>query len=122
MSVESRDLEAFLPLKPVEFHVLIALLSRDRHGYGIVQDIAERTNGRIRLVPGNLYPVLRRLVEDGLLQEGAKRPAADLDHKQRRYYSITPLGKRVAAAEAVRLKALIEGHEVQELLEGRSRA
>jgi DNA-binding PadR family transcriptional regulator len=118
MSIPSRDLEAFLPLKPVEFHVLVALLSRERHGYGIVQDIAERTGGRIRLVPGNLYPVLRRLVEEGLLEEGTERPATDLDHKQRRYYSITSLGKRVAAAEVVRLKALIEGREIQDLLEG----
>jgi DNA-binding PadR family transcriptional regulator len=102
--------------------VLIALLNRERHGYGIVQAIAERTGGRVRLVPGNLYPVLRRLVEDGLLKEGAERPAEDLDHKQRRYYAITPLGKRVVAAEAVRLKALIEGQEIQDLLQGRSEA
>jgi DNA-binding PadR family transcriptional regulator len=122
MTEQSRNLETFLPLRPVEFHVLIALLNRERHGYGIVQDIAERTGGRIRLVPGNLYPVLRRLVEDGLLEEGVERPADDLDHKQRRYYAITALGKGVAAAEAARLKALIEGHEVQELLEGRSEA
>lgn len=122
MTKQSRNLETFLPLRPVEFHVLIALLNRERHGYGIVQDITERTGGRIRLVPGNLYPVLRRLVEDGLLEEGVERPAEDLDHKQRRYYAITALGKGVAAAEAVRLKALIEGHEVQDLLEGRSEA
>lgn len=114
--------ETRLPLRPVEFRVLIALLRGDRHGYGIVQDIAERTDGRIRLVPGNLYPVLRRLVEAGLIEEGTERPAEESDHKQRRYYAITPLGKQVAAAEAVQLKSLIEGPDVQTLIEERSRA
>ena len=89
--------EDFFPLRPVEFQVLVALVRNDRHGYGIVQDIAERTSGRTRLVPGNLYPVLRRLVEAGLIEEGVEPPAEELDHKQRRYYAITPLGKRVAA-------------------------
>ncbi len=111
-------LEDFIPLRPVEFQVLVALVSNDRHGYGIVQDIAERTNGRTRLVPGNLYPVLRRLVEAGLIEEGVDRPAEELDHKQRRYYAITPLGKRVAAAEAVHIKTLIEDREIQALIEG----
>ena len=115
---EHPPLEDSLPLRPVEFQVLIALARSDRHGYGIVQDIAERTNGRTKLVPGNLYPVLRRLVEAGLIEEGAERPAEELDHKQRRYYAITSLGRRVAAAEAVHLKTLIEDREIQALIEG----
>ena len=110
------------PLRPIEFHVLIALLPRDRHGYGIVQEIARRTDGRLNLVPGNLYPVLRRLVDAGWLEEDAKAPAGDADHKQRRYYSITAAGKQAAAGEAVRLKALIAEKEIQTLIEGWSEA
>lgn len=115
---EPSSLEDSLPLRPVEFQVLVALVRSARHGYGIVQDIAERTNGRTRLVPGNLYPVLRRLVGAGLIDEGVEPPAEELDHKQRRYYAITSLGKRVAAAEALDLKTLIEDREIQALIEG----
>lgn len=106
------------PLRAVDFHVLLALLDRDLHGYGIVKEIQRRTAGAIKLVPGNLYPVLRRLVEAGWLEEGAERSAEDLEHKQRRYYAITALGRRIAAAEAIRLRTLVEESEVQELIEG----
>ena len=106
------------PIKPVDFYVLLALLKRNRHGYGIVQDIAERTGGQIDLVPGNLYPMLRRLVDAGWLEEGVQRPAGDTDHKQRRYYGITTRGRRVAAAEARRLTSLVNEHEVRDLIEG----
>ncbi len=122
MSRESRSPQALLPLRPTEFHVLVTLLNRDRHGYGIVQDIVERTHGRIRLVPGNLYPVLRRLVDAGLIEESVEPPIEELDHKQRRYYAITRLGKRVAAEEALRLKTLIEDDDVQALIAGWSKA
>ena len=106
------------PLKPVDFYVLLALVNRDRHGYGIVQDIAERSGGRINLVPGNLYPLLRRLVDAGWLEEGVERPAEDLAHKQRRYYAITPLGRRAAAREALRLRSLVDEREVRDLIQG----
>ena len=107
----------FLPLRPVDFHVLLAMVTRDRHGYGIVLDIETRTDGRIRLVPGNLYPILRRLVQDGLLEEGVEPPAEALDHKQRRYYRLSTLGRGVAAAEAARMKVLVKTSELQGLLE-----
>ena len=77
---------------------------------------------RIRLVPGNLYPVLGRLVKDGLLEEVVERPPSDLDHKQRRYYAISMLGRQVVAAEASRMKALVEASEVQGLLDGLAKA
>ncbi len=122
MSRKSRSPEGLLPLRPTEFHVLVTLSKRDRHGYGIVQDIAERTRGRVNLVPGNLYPVLRRLVDAGLIEEGVEQPVDELDHKQRRYYAITQPGKRVAAEEAQRLKTLIEDDDVKALIAGWSQA
>ena len=106
----------FPPLRPVDFHVLLAVAQRDRHGYGIVKEIEARTDGRLRLLPGNLYPVLRRLVARGFLKEGVDRPAEDLDRKQRRYYGITPFGKRTLLAEVVRMKALVEDVEIQEMV------
>ncbi len=110
------DPNDFLPLRPVDLHVLVALSERDRHGYGIVQTVAERSDNKIRLAPGNLYPVLRRLVEAGLIRDDGERLAEDLEHKQRRYYAITDLGRRVAAAEALRLRSLLREQPVRALI------
>ena len=110
------DPDDFLPLRPLDLHVLVALSERDRHGYGIVQTVAERSDNRTRLAPGNLYPVLRRLVEAGLIRDDGERRAEDLEHKQRRYYAITDLGRRVAAAEALRLKSLLQERPVRALI------
>ncbi len=115
------DPDDFLPLRPLDLHVLVALSERDRHGYGIVQTVAERSDNKIRLAPGNLYPVLRRLVEAGLIRDDGERLADDLQHKQRRYYAITELGSRVAAAEALRLKNLLQEQPVRALMKGWSR-
>ena len=110
------DLDALLPLRPVEFLVLLVLADAERHGYGIVQDIAERTDGKVKLLPGNLYAVLRRLMESALLSESSRRPAGDLDDQRRRYYRITKLGKRVLAADAERMKELVTQVEARNLL------
>ena len=110
------DPENLLPLKAVDFHVLMVLLDGKRHGYGIVQDIADRTGGKIKLVPGNFYAVLHRLIDAGLLAETGNPGVADADGVRRRYYRITALGKRVAAAEARRLKTLVEEAEARHLL------
>ena len=110
------DPNAFLPLKPVDFLVLMVLLDGDRHGYGLVQEIAERSNGTIKLVPGNFYAVLKRLMESGLLGQSDKRPAGDLENERRRYYAITPLGKQVAKSEALRLKSLVHQAEASHLI------
>ena len=83
------------------------LADSERHGYGIVQDIAEHTRGKIRLVPGNLYSVLRRLMNLQVIDETPHRPAPDLDDERRRYYGITAFGKRVLAAEAERMRELV---------------
>lgn len=94
----------FLPLKPVAFQVLLSLASGEQHGYGLVQDIAARGALPKRLDPGNLYKSLRALLDDGLIVESDRRPAADLDDERRRYYRMTPLGRKVADAETARLE------------------
>ncbi len=104
----SRDaVDPLLPLPPVTFHILLALTEEDRHGYAIIQDVAARTNGELTLGAGTLYRSIQRMVEQGLIVESRKRPAAILDDERRRYYSITPFGTAVARAEMRRLTQLI---------------
>ena len=110
-------IDDILPLKPIDFLVLMVLAESERHGYGIVQDIAESTGGRIRLVPGNLYSVLRRLIHLGVIEESARRPAADLDDERRRYYAVTALGTRILKAEAERLRDLVALAEARSILD-----
>lgn len=103
----TRDPGARLPLTTPVFHILLALADRERHGYGILLDIAGRTGGRLRLGTGTLYTAVRRLLEDGLLEESDERPAPDLDDQRRRYYRLTRFGRDVLAAEAHRLESLV---------------
>jgi DNA-binding PadR family transcriptional regulator len=99
--------EDFLPLPGDTFDMLVSLADGDRHGYAILQEIAERTGGRIRLSPSTLYAVIRRLLESGLIEELNERPDPAHDDERRRYYRLTPLGRRVARAEAARLARLL---------------
>jgi len=99
--------DALLPLPPATFHILIALAEGDRHGYAIIQEIAARTDNRIRLGAGTLYRSLQRMLEQGLIVESGDRPAAELDDERRRYYRITRHGEAVARAEARRLAQLV---------------
>ncbi len=101
------DIDSFLPLKPVVLQILLSLADGERHGYAITQDIAGRTSAKMRLEPGNLYRSLRTMLDDELIEESERRPAADLDDERRRYYRITPLGRRVAAAEVARLETIV---------------
>jgi DNA-binding PadR family transcriptional regulator len=98
--IRSEDIESHLPLRPVEFFVLAVLKDGPRHGYGIVQEVGRRTADRIRIRPGNLYRVLDRMLERGLLEVAERRVVRGLDEERRTYYRITPLGRRVVAAEA----------------------
>lgn len=101
------DPRAHLPLKPVDLELLLALAEEERHGYGLVQAIAEHTNGLVTLDPGNLYRVIKRLLENGLVAEAGQRHAGDAGGERRRYYGITALGGRVLAAELERLRGLV---------------
>ncbi len=104
---EKESIDALLPLPPTSFHVLLSLAEEDRHGYAIIQDIAGRTNGEIKLSAGTLYRSIQRLQEQGLIVETKTRPAPEDDDERRRYYRITTLGKAVAQAEVRRLHELL---------------
>lgn len=102
------DAGALLPLPPVTFHILVALADEDRHGYAILQDVAQRTGGAIRLGAGTLYRSVQRMLEQGLISEVSTRPAPEMDDERRRYYRITPFGRAVAKAEARRLAQMLK--------------
>lgn len=105
------DLESLLPLPSATFHILVALSDADRHGYGIMQEVAQRTGGRTKLNPGTLYTTIQRLLEKGLIVELNERRDPEEDDERRRYYRLTPAGRRVAQLELARLTELVAlGH------------
>src|SRR3712207_2071576 len=104
--MSSPPIDEFLPLPPAVFQILVAVADRERHGYAIMQDIAERTDGKMRLSPGTLYGSIKKMVEQGFIAECDERPDPGLDDERRRYYRITPLGRLVAGAETERLSKL----------------
>ena len=106
MSPLTRAADDLLPLRPVVFHVLLSLADGERHGYGIVQDITERSSARLRLEPGNLYRHLKFMLDEGLIEESDRRPLPGRDDERRRYYRITRFGRQVTLAEAARLESL----------------
>ncbi len=99
--------DTFLPLKPHWFHILLCLADQEQHGYGIMQEVLERTEGKVRLWPATLYGTIKRLMDSSLIEESSRRPAAALDDPRRRYYRLTPLGRRVLDAESRRLEDLV---------------
>jgi|SRR5688572_6792320 DNA-binding PadR family transcriptional regulator len=101
------SVDDLLPLQPATFRILMALSDEDRHGYAIIQEIAEQTNGAIRLSAGTLYRSLQRMLGQDLIEETEDRPAPEDDDERRRYYRITKFGKEVARAEARRLQELV---------------
>lgn len=107
MAASEPSVDDLLPLQPATFHILMALAEEDRHGYAIIQDIAVRTDGAIKLSAGTLYRSLQRMLEQGLIEETEDRPAPDEDDERRRYYRMTKFGASVARAEARRLQDLV---------------
>jgi DNA-binding PadR family transcriptional regulator len=101
------DLRDALPLTPAVFQILLALTDGERHGYAIMQEVAQVSGGKIRLAPGNLYRTLRGLAQQGLVEESDERPDPAADDTRRRYYRLTAFGQRVAIAEAQRLAQVV---------------
>jgi DNA-binding PadR family transcriptional regulator len=112
--------ESFQPLHRDTFHILVSLADRERHGYSVMQDVAERTDGKVRLSPSSLYASIKRLLEQGLIEELSERPDPEHDDERRRYYALTRMGRRVAVAEARRLERLLADARVNGLLPKRS--
>ena len=101
------DPEGFLPLTHLSFQILLAVADQDRHGYGIIKEIVHRTDGRIRPGTGTLYTAIQRMLDEGTIVESPRRPAPEEDDERRKYYGLTPLGRAVARAEALRLADLV---------------
>ena len=116
MKVPTRRPEEFLPLTPAMFHILLALADRERHGYHIMREVDERTEGNVKLGPGTLYGSIKRMMGDGLIEELEERPDPELDDERRRYYRLTDFGFRVATAEAQRLEQMVRSARAKKLL------
>lgn len=114
MGEDAGAVERLLPLTPAVFHILLALVDEDRHGYGIVKELARITGGAVQMGPGTLYGTIKRLLAEGLIVEAGEQP--DEAAERRRYYRLTALGQRVAGAEATRLARLVRLAEAKRML------
>jgi DNA-binding PadR family transcriptional regulator len=103
---ESR-IPSFLPLKTQWFHIMLSLAGEEQHGYGIMQEVLQRTTGKVRLWPATLYGSIKRLIEADLIEQSNTRPRPELDDARRRYYRLTLLGHQVLDAECERLQGLV---------------
>jgi DNA-binding PadR family transcriptional regulator len=111
--MKKSDPQRFIPLKSPWFHIMLSLAGGEQHGYGIMQDVLNRSTGKVRLWPATLYGSIKRLIEAELIEESDERPAPELDDARRRYYRLTTLGKRVLDAECERLQELVRAIRVK---------
>jgi DNA-binding PadR family transcriptional regulator len=118
--IDKQEIDSLLPLPPATFHILLAVAGEDRHGYAIIQDVAMRTDGELKLSAGTLYRSVQRMLEQGLILETRERPAPEDDDERRRYYRITALGTAVAKAEARRLVQLVRMARAKGFAPGRA--
>src|SRR5436305_7743340 len=102
------SVDTLIPLSPAVFHILLSLGEGERHGYALKREIAKRTNGKLKLGPGVLYGSINKMLDLGLIEESNERPDPHLDDERRRYYRITPLGRKVARAEVARMRDLVQ--------------
>jgi len=114
------DTARFLPLPTATLHILAALRRGERHGYAIMRDVEELSDGVVTMGPGTLYGSIKRMLADGLVEETDERPDPELDDQRRRYYRLTALGERVCVAELDRLAALVRRAGGQAWVAGRS--
>src|SRR6195256_194841 len=108
------NIQKFLPLKTQWFHIMLSLAGGEQHGYGIMQEVLQRTTGKVRLWPATLYGTIKRLIEAELIEESDGRPAPELDDARRRYYRLTVLGSRVLDAECERLQELVRAIQTKQ--------
>jgi DNA-binding PadR family transcriptional regulator len=108
--------QTFIPLKTHWFHIMLSLAGGEQHGYGIMQEVLNRSTGRVKLWPATLYGSIKRLIEAELIEESDERPAPELDDARRRYYRLTALGSRVLDAECERLQELVRTIRVKQAM------
>lgn len=106
MTEPHSDLQKRLPLSPASFSILLALIGGEKHGYAILREVSGQTGGAVKLLPGTLYNLLKRMLDDGWIEELDERPDPALDDQRRRYYRLTAVGERVARLEAERLETM----------------
>ena len=116
MTSDDRNPRDLLPLSPAVFHILLSLVEGERHGYAIMREVEERTGGEVRLGPGTLYGAIKRLLEQGVVEELDVRTAPEAGEERRRYYRLTGYGRRVVAAEAERLERLVQVARAKNLI------
>ena len=114
------DVHSLLPLPPITFHILLALAEEDLHGYAIIQNVAARTGGELKIGAGTLYRSIQRMLDQGLVVETRERPAPADDDERRRYYRITEFGRHVARSEARRLAQLVKFARRSGFVEGKA--
>ena len=121
METDYKDPKGLLPLTPAVFHILLALVGEDRHGYGIIKDVEYRTEGRVLLKPGTLYQAIKRLLDGGLIEEADAKTDSTINDERRRYYRLSGAGQAVVSAEAERLERLVQLARAKHVL-GESKA
>ena len=109
------DIDSYLPLPASAMDIIVALAGGERHGYAIMRDIDELSDGAVSMGPGTLYGSIKRMIDQGLVEETDERPDPSLDDQRRRYYRLTALGQRVGAAEQARLAALLDAAQLRRL-------
>jgi DNA-binding PadR family transcriptional regulator len=116
MGQTEEDIEKRLPLSPAAFCILLALKDGEKHGYAILREVSAQSGGAVRLLPGTLYNLLKRMLDDGWIEELDERPDLALDDERRRYYRLSALGEKVAEMEAARLEGLVRAARKRGLL------
>ena len=115
MARPADDPEAHLPLPASVMHIVVALAEGEKHGYAIMRDVADLSGGVVRMGSGTLYTAIKRMLDQGLIEETDERPDPAMDDQRRRYYRLTALGQRVGAAEHARLSALLDAASLRRL-------
>lgn len=121
MEALHKDPNSLLPLTPAVFHILLALVGEDRHGYGIIKDVEYRTEGRVLLKPGTLYQAIKRLLDAELIEKAEAKADTEINDERRRYYHLSGAGQAVVSAEAKRLERLVQLARAKHVL-GESKA
>ena len=118
MKPKEQSPEAMLPLTTAVFHILLALADGEKHGYGIMKEVTQRSEGSVRMGPGTLYGSIGRMLESGLIELAEERPDAEMDDERRRYYRLTDFGLRVTRAESQRLMQLLRIAQAKQVMPG----